>query len=75
MQHGLGTKARARLAEIGIEVDAGWRVLQDQPRRGLVVAVPVDADHAAVLEWLLRAGTAVCRTDFRDRWVAIVHRP
>ena len=74
VQHGVGTKLVPRLTEIGIEVPAGWRVVQDQSRRGLVVSVPADERHDVVLVWLLEVGEAVCRPD-HDGWVAALHRP
>src|SRR4051812_36364882 len=35
--HGLGRKAVPALAEAGVAVDPAWRLLQDHPRRGLVI--------------------------------------
>lgn len=75
VQHATGVKAAARLAEAGIAVPAGWRVVQDHPKRGLAVQVPADAPHAEVLSWLLRAGEALTRVPLPARWQVAVHVP
>ncbi|MDQ1396017.1 MAG: hypothetical protein QOG64_1276 [Acidimicrobiaceae bacterium] len=74
IQHPVGGRVAPLLASVGIEVDPRWRVLQDVPKKGLVVAVPVDDDHDVILEWLLRAGAALCPADFGDRWTAAIYR-
>ena len=73
IQHASGVKAAARLAEAGVAVPEGWRVVQDHPKRGLAVEIPVDAPHADVLRWLLRAGDALARIPLPDRWRVAVH--
>src|SRR5437868_1480402 len=74
LQHGLGTGAAKHLIQLGLAPDPRWRVLQDQPRRGTVIAVPADDDHDEVLLWLLAAGTALCPTPFGGQWHAAVYR-
>lgn len=74
VQHGVGMRLVPLLAEAGIEVPPGWRVVQDQPRKGLVVSVPADEAHDHVLAWLVEVGEAICRVP-HDGWVAAVHRP
>lgn len=75
LQHGLGVGAAKYLArDVGLARDPRWRVLTDQPRRGTVVAVPVDDDFDEVLLWLLAAGTALCPAPFGGRWHAAVYR-
>ena len=59
IQHGAGAKAVQALRNLGEPVPDGWRVTQDHSRRGLVVVVPGDAPDERVLDWLLRAGTAL----------------
>lgn len=71
--HQTGPKVVRRLASNGIEVPEGWVVLADHPRRGLVVAVHPDSAHRDVLEWLLRAGTALTRVPLTGTWQASVH--
>src|SRR6266508_520211 len=60
IQHPAGSRAVPVLRERGIDVPAGWTVVQDNPKRGLVVRPSVDAGPADVLEWLLRATAALC---------------
>ena len=74
VQHPTGTKAVARLSERGVEVDEGWRVLRDSPKGGLVVAAPPIESNERLLDWLLRAGRALCPVDNHGRWVALVYR-
>ena len=40
IEHGSGIKAVERLRERGVRLPEGWEVMQDHPKRGLVVAVP-----------------------------------
>jgi hypothetical protein len=55
-------------------VPEGWVVLQDNPRRGLVVAVPPAEDAADVLAWLLDAATALSLVLLTGEWRALVYR-
>lgn len=68
IQHGSGPKLAKR-----VDVPAGWRVLQDHPRRGLVVRVPPDAADADVLTWLIATAGPLCPLPLVGRWVAEVH--
>lgn len=70
VQHGTGPKVAPR-----IDVPAGWRVVQDHPRRGLVVRVPAGVSDTEVLRWLVDAGTRLCPVRMGDQWVAELHRP
>jgi hypothetical protein len=73
VQHGSGPKALARLAEQGHALPEGWLVLQDHPKRGLVVALPVDTPHDAVLRWLVLAARLLSTETLPDRWHAAVY--
>src|SRR5438874_1429153 len=73
VQHGAGSRVAARLADAGAGVPSEWRVLQDHPRKGIVVAAPAETDAVRLLDWLLDAGHALCPVAYR-RWRAIVHR-
>ena len=75
LMHPTGAKAVARLAEAGVALPEGWVVRQDHVRRGLVARTPVDADEAEVVEWCVRAGTALCRAEMTGRWRAVVYLP
>jgi len=75
LMHPTGAKAVARLAEAGITLPDGWVLRQDHVRRGLVARTPVEADEAEVVEWCVRAGTALCRAEMTGRWRAVVYLP
>ena len=75
VQHGAGPKAVDKLAARGVDVPAGWRVMQDHSRRGLVLAVPDAVEPAAIVEWLIEAGTALCPIQLSGWWRAAVHEP
>lgn len=75
VQHGAGGKAVDKLAARGVEVPAGWRVMQDHSRRGLVLAVPDSVEPATIVEWLIEAGTALCPIQLSGWWRAAVHAP
>ena len=70
VQHGTGPKVSAR-----VDIPAGWRRLQDHPRRGLVVRVPPNVAHADVLRWLVGVGATLCPVPTGDRWLAELHAP
>jgi hypothetical protein len=78
IEHGEGPKAVHMLAEWGAPVPEGWRVMQDHPKRGLVVAPPpaTSADDLdAVLAWLLRAAGALCSWPRTGEWRALCYLP
>jgi len=72
IQHAVGPKAARWLVEFGTPVPDGWAVVQDHPRRGLVVRPPADATSEVVLGWLLEAGDALCRLPLTGWWRAAV---
>jgi hypothetical protein len=74
IQHGGGQRALRLLTEVDIRIDPAWRMLSDNPRRGVVIAVPATAPHDVVLGWLLQAGEALCPFPHTG-WVAVVHLP
>jgi hypothetical protein len=75
VMHPTGGKAVARLAEAGVTVPEGWVVRQDHARRGLLVRTPVAVAEADVIDWSVRAGTALCRAEMTGRWQAVVYLP
>jgi hypothetical protein len=75
IMHPTGGKAVARLAEAGVVIPDGWVVRQDHARRGLLVQTPVAVAEPDVLEWSVRAGTALCRAEMTGRWRAVVYLP
>ena len=75
LMHPTGAKAVARLAEAGVSLPDGWVLRQDHVRRGLVARTPAEADETGVVEWCVRAGTALCRAEMTGRWRAVVYLP
>jgi hypothetical protein len=57
-----------------VDVPDGWVVQQDNPRRGLVVAVPPAVRHAEVVRWLLSAADALTVVPLNGEWRALVYR-
>jgi len=55
IQHQAGVKAARQLVEAGIELLDGGRVIQDHPRRGLVVRCPDSVTADAIVSWLFPA--------------------
>jgi hypothetical protein len=74
IQHGAGGKVAALLTERGVTVPEGWVVMQDNPRRGLVVAAPPREPNDVVLDWLLRVATALSLVPLTGSWRAVVYR-
>jgi len=75
IMHPRGQRAAPDLQSLGVPIPVAWRIEQDHPRRGLVLCVPFDAPNASVLEWILRAGAALCYARLTGRWQAEVHLP
>ena len=75
LMHPTGAKAVPRLAEAGVSVPEEWMVVQDHPRRGLLVRTPVSVVEADVVTWSVRAGIALCRAEMTGRWRAVVYLP
>ena len=75
VQHAAGPKVLRRLPELGTPVPDGWAVVQDHPRRGLVVRPPADTPPEAALTWLLGVGEALCVPPVSGWWTAAVYAP
>lgn len=73
IQHGRPERVRTLLAEAGLGVPGGWRVLSDRPAIGFVARPPDGAEHAEVLAWLLRAVELVSPVPVVGSWRAVVH--
>jgi hypothetical protein len=74
LQHAAGPRAAALLADRGVPVPAGWRVVQDHPRRGLAAELPEGVAPEDVVGWLLAAATALSAVPLSGWWQATVHR-
>jgi len=72
LQHRAGPKAVARLAALAHPVPSGWAVLQDHPRRGLVLRVAPETTPGEALVWLLAAGERLCAVPVTGWWFASV---
>jgi hypothetical protein len=76
IQHGAGPKVSRILRELGEAVPEGWRITQDHSRRGLVAAPPEGTSNEEMLDWMLRAGTALAaHLRLAGWWRAAVYRP
>jgi hypothetical protein len=73
--HPTGAKSAARLGEAGVAIPSDWRVRQDHARRGLVLLASLGAPDADIVNWAIRAGTALCRTEMTGQWKAVVYLP
>lgn len=71
--HPAGQKAGPILREAGVTLPAGWRVLSDNARRGLVVQLPEHYDPADVLAWLVRCVDVLAPIPLEGLWQADVH--
>jgi hypothetical protein len=74
LQHRGGPRARATLAEAGAPIPAGWKVLSDHPKRGLVIELPDGTDPKEVVDWLTLAARVLSPIDLPSQWLAAVFR-
>jgi hypothetical protein len=63
------------LRDDGLILGADWQLVQDHPRRGVVIRAPAAEPHPAVLAWLLRAGATLCTVTLSGSWLCEVHEP
>ena len=73
LAHNANAKVARRLVAAGIVTPPGWRAVQDNARRGVVLEVPADTDPEAVLDWLLRAMEHLSDIDCFGDYRATVH--
>lgn len=71
LQHGAGTGLVARLAAAGHPVPEEWYVVQDHPKRGLVLRT-YGTDPLDTLRWLRDAVLVVCPLEITTAWRATV---
>jgi hypothetical protein len=74
IQHPAGSRAVPILRERGVAVPTGWNVVQDNPKRGLVVRPAAETAPAEVVDWLLRATPALCPYELPTSWLAMIYR-
>jgi hypothetical protein len=73
--HPRGRAAAVRLREAGAPVPTGWRVSQDNTRRGLILKAPVSTTHREVLDWVIRATELLNVEPLTGLWRAEVFPP
>ena len=73
IRHGSGTRAASRLAAAGHPVPDGWRVVQDHPKRGLVLELAEDPPPEEVLDWSVGAARVLCDVPMTGRWRVEMH--
>ncbi len=74
LQHRGGPKARFTLADAGTPIPAGWKLLSDHPKRGLVIELPDGVAPEEIVQWLVTAARVLSPMELPHRWVAAVHR-
>jgi hypothetical protein len=75
IQHAAGARVMARLTAAGLGLPEGWRLVQDHPRRGLVVSPPPGTPGEDVVKWLLDVASALSTVRLTGTWYAEVHMP
>jgi hypothetical protein len=73
--HPTGRFVARRLAGLEVPVPDGWRVTQDNARRGLLLKIPVGTPHLTVAAWAVQAGTVLCLEEMTGMWRADVFFP
>ncbi len=75
IMHPRGRLAAQQLKQVGEPIPDDWHVRQDNARRGLVVQATPNADAELIVQWAIRAGTALCAEDMTGSWQAIIYQP
>lgn len=73
LQHSAGPRVARKLGELGLPLPDGWRITQDHPRRGLVAELSSGCSDEEAIDWLVRAGSALCVVPSTGRWRASLH--
>jgi hypothetical protein len=73
--HVTGHRVFADLHRLAVAIPETWFVEQDHPRRGLVLRISSDEPHEQVLEWALRALSALNSPQLIRAWRADVYLP
>jgi hypothetical protein len=72
IEHAAGPKAVRQLDAAGLTLPTGWLVRQDNPKRGLVLAVAAGTAPGQLVGWLLSAAGLLSRVALGDAWLAEV---
>lgn len=74
--HGGGPNGLDQLAARGVAPSDGWVKRQDHAKHGIVFDLPVDADLAAVVAWMVDAVAGFCVViEPGPDWLATVYEP
>lgn len=76
IHHAEGPRAMQLLGDRGLPLPEGWRVLQDHPKRGLVVTIGTGQDRGdldATLSWLVTATGLLCPWPRTGEWRALCY--
>lgn len=73
LEHGAGRHAVRQLRDAGVVFPDGARLVQDHPRRGLIVAVPSATSTSEIGRLLLRMASELAMVPLGDRWVVEVY--
>ncbi|MCC6436447.1 MAG: hypothetical protein IT196_15530 [Acidimicrobiales bacterium] len=73
VEHGAGKHAARQLHDAGVAFPDGSRLVQDHPRRGLVIAVPNGTAPTAIAALLVQAGSHLTVVPLGDRWIAEIY--
>jgi hypothetical protein len=73
LQHAAGQRVVRTLAERGVPVPEDWYVVNDHPKRGLVLRT-YQSPPSETLPWLARAAAVLCPIPITEPWPAVVRR-
>jgi hypothetical protein len=74
LEHAAGPKVAEHLRTLGHPLPEAWRVVQDHPKRGLVVLLPEGEAPAGTLGWLMPAAEKLSQLRLTGRWTALLYR-
>ena len=73
LEHGAGKGAARLLAEAGLELPPGCRLVQDHPRRGLILALAPTTEAAVVARLLLSVAVELTPIPLPEQWTAEIY--
>jgi hypothetical protein len=74
ISHASREKVAPALIAAGVVAPDTWRLVQDNPRRGIVIRLPDDEAPETVLAWLMSAIDELCPVEISGHWLAEIHR-
>ena len=73
IMHGQGSRVVEKMVGTTGQIPTGWRVVQDHPKRGLVVVADPLATPIDVARWLLDALGTLCIPPRTDRFNVLLY--